>query len=50
MNALRRKPNLSYASSFVLMQAEDAVLVDSSYMTVEDVITEIMSICEKAKK
>lgn len=33
-----------------LMQAEDAVLVDSSYMTVEEVITEIMSICEKAKK
>lgn len=33
-----------------LMQAEDAVLVDSSYMTVEEVIAEIMAICEKARK
>lgn len=33
-----------------LMQAEDAVLVDSSYMTIEEVIAEITEICEKARK
>ena len=33
-----------------LMQAEDAVLVDSSYMTIDEVIEVISTICEKARK
>lgn len=33
-----------------LMQAEDAVLVDSSYMTIEEVVNTIIEIAEKKRK
>ena len=32
-----------------LKQAEDALLVDSSYMTIEEVIERIISICDEKK-
>lgn len=32
-----------------LRQAEDAILVDSSYMTIEEVVAEIIRICEEKK-
>lgn len=32
-----------------LKQAEDAVLVDSSYMTIDEVVDTIIAICEKSK-
>ena len=32
-----------------LKQAEDAILVDSSYMTIEEVIERIISICDEKK-
>ena len=32
-----------------LCQAEDAILVDSSYMTIEEVVAEIIRICEEKK-
>ena len=30
-----------------LMQAEDAVLVDSSYMTIDEVVDKIISLCRQ---
>ena len=33
-----------------LKQAEDAVLVDSSYMTIEEVVDTIIQISEKVRK
>lgn len=33
-----------------LKQAEDAVFIDSSYMTIEEVVKEIMTLAEKVKQ
>ena len=40
----------SLAITLILTQAEDAILVDSSYMTIDEVIEVISTICEKARK